>query len=105
MAWRDAGAFICAGGVEVEGISVPLTLGGIAEGRLVYAGRGVGEEEWRDVDAKGNVVLVELYDRDPDELKTAYSNAVERGAAALVVFDFAPGDCAGSWSLALGTTG
>ncbi|RLE53245.1 MAG: hypothetical protein DRJ33_01640 [Candidatus Methanomethylicota archaeon] len=89
LTWLDRGAsVVLSSGVEVNGLTIPYTLGGSVEGELVHIPfSGVRKEYWRDVE--GKVALVELF-RDPDELKTIYLNAVEAGVEGLIVYDFEP---------------
>lgn len=86
--WRDRGARVECGGLSFEGATLPQTLGGVVEGRLVEV-HCTRPPCFAHV-SPGDIVVAEMPE-DPDDITTLYVEALEAGAEALVVYDRWPG--------------
>lgn len=90
MSWSEEHVSLHVGGESIPAVALPYTPSGHVEARIVYAGTGLHEREWRGVDAEGKVVLLKWFDK-LDEAVWQYIEAVKRGASAVVIFDPYPG--------------
>ncbi len=99
--WRDEGSWIEGCGMRVQALALPQTLPMEAELRVAHVG---GADNLELLNRVEGAVLVEA--PDPDEIQSAYLEAVEKGAEAVVFYDPLPGRVrrfvvTGSWNYSL----
>ncbi|OYT61984.1 MAG: hypothetical protein B6U69_02575 [Thermofilum sp. ex4484_15] len=87
MSWSPRVSFVEIGNRELRAEALPYTPSGDVEGKLVFAGWGLYEREWRGVKAEDNIVLLEWFKDSLDDINWQYMNAVAKGAKAVIFFD------------------
>ncbi|MEZ0345686.1 MAG: M28 family peptidase [Infirmifilum sp.] len=90
MSWRERYVETCVGGLKVRSVAMPYVLNGEAEGKAVYVGSRILEEDWSSLNLEGKIALVKFYEK-VDEAEWQYLQAVRAGAEAVVFMDSYPG--------------
>ncbi|MGC9096159.1 MAG: M28 family peptidase [Infirmifilum sp.] len=89
LSWRENYVELSAGDLRLRAVAMPYTLSGEVEGKVVYTGSRILEEDWASIDLTGKIVLIKIYDK-VDEVEWQYLQAVRAGADAVIFMDRYP---------------
>jgi len=87
LSWREEEATIEVGSIKFSACAMPYTPSGDIESEIIYAGYGMFEEEWKNLNVEDKIVLLKWFDLKLDEVVWQYINAVKMGASAVIFFD------------------
>jgi len=89
LSWEERYVEVGFKGLKLRSVALPYSLPGEAEGKVVYVGGRILEDEWASIDLSGKIALVKFFSK-VDEAEWQYIRAVRAGAEAVVFMDNYP---------------